>query len=42
MSGDLFSSIHGDLVTEIFNGSTKRGPHRGEYTNNEDDTNKKE
>ena len=34
MSGDVFSSIHGDLVTEIFNGVTKRqgGPHRGGYT----------
>ena len=35
MSGDLFSAIHGDLVTEIFNGATKRqgGPHRGGFTN---------
>ena len=29
LSGDLFSCLHGDLVTEIFNGQTKRqaGPH---------------
>ena len=33
LSGNKFSSIHGDLITEIFNGETKRnsGPFRAGY-----------
>ena len=35
ISENVFSSTHGDLVTEIFNGATKHqgSPHRGGYTN---------
>ena len=34
--------IHGDLVTEVFNGQTKRqaGPHRLGFSNNVDQVNK--
>ena len=36
MFGEAFSSIHGDLVTEIFNGETKRqtGPHKKGFSGN--------
>ena len=38
LSGSNFSSIHGDLITEIFNGETKKqaGPHRLGYSTNVD------
>ena len=34
LSGNPFSSIHSDLITEIFNGETKRsaGPYRAGYS----------
>ena len=36
ISGTPFSSIHGDLITEVFNGQTKRqaGPHRSGFSTN--------
>lgn len=36
LSGSPFSSIHGDLITEVFNGETKRqaGPHRSGFSTN--------
>ena len=39
--GDKFSSIHGDLITEVFNGKTKRqaGPHRSGFSTNVDAVN---
>ena len=41
LSGDKFSSIHGDLITEVFNGETKRqaGPHRSGFSTNVDAVN---
>ena len=41
LSGDKFSSIHGDLITEVFNGETKRqaGPHRSGLSTNVDAVN---
>ena len=41
LSGDKFSSIHGDLITEVFNGKTKRqaGPHRSGFSTNVDAVN---
>ena len=43
MSGSNFSTIHGDLVTEVFNGETKRqpGPHRLGYSTNSDAVNER-
>ena len=40
-SGSSFSSIHGDLINEVFNGQTKRqaGPHRLGYSTNVDAVN---
>ncbi len=34
LSGNAFSSIHGDLITEVFNGETKRsaGPYKAGYS----------
>ena len=36
LSGDRFSSIYGDLITEVFNGETKRqaGSHRSGFSTN--------
>ena len=36
LSGAKFSNIHGDLITEVFNGETKRsaGPHTSGYSTN--------
>ena len=36
LSGSNFSSIHGDLITEVFNGETKgqAGPHRSGFSTN--------
>ena len=36
LSGVKFSNMHGDLITEVFNGETKRsaGPHRSGYSTN--------
>lgn len=36
MSGEAFSNIHRDLITEIFNGETKRqaGPRRKGFSGN--------
>ena len=41
LSGDKFSSIHGDLITEVFNGETKpqAGPHRSGFSTNVDAVN---
>ena len=41
LSGDKFSSIHGDLITEVFNGETKRqaGSHRSGFSTNVDAVN---
>ena len=41
LSGDKFSSIHGDLITKVFNGETKRqaGPHRSGFSTNVDAVN---
>ena len=41
LSGDKFSSIHGDLITEVFNGETKQqaGPHRSGFSTNVDAAN---
>ena len=41
LSGDKFSSIHGDLITEVFNGEIKRqvGPHRSGFSTNVDTVN---
>lgn len=38
LSGSNFSTIHGDLITEVFNGQTKSqaGPHRSGYSTNTD------
>ena len=42
LSGGKFSSMHGDLVTEIINGETKRqaGSHRGEFSVDKEALNK--
>ena len=41
LSGDKFSSIHGGLITEVFNSETKRqaGPHRSGFSTNVDAVN---
>ena len=41
LSGDKFSSIHGDLITEGFSGETKRqaGPHISGFSTNVDAVN---
>ena len=41
LSGDNFSSILGDLITEVFNGETKQqaGPHRSDFSTNVDAVN---
>ena len=41
VSGQPLSAIHGDLVTEIFNGQTKRqaGPHASGFSTNIDPVN---
>jgi len=41
LSGSAFSTIHGDLITEVFNGETKRqaGPHRQGFSRNIDAVN---
>ena len=41
LSGDKFSSIHGDLITKVFNGETKQqaGPHRSGFSTNVDAVN---
>ena len=41
LSGDKFSSIHGDFITEVFNSETKRqaGPHRSGINTNVDAVN---
>ena len=38
LSGNKFSSIHGDLITKVFNSKTKRqtGPHRSGFSINVD------
>ena len=42
LSGDKFWSIHGDLITEVFNSETKRqtGPHRSGFSTNVDAANR--
>ena len=41
LSGDKFSSVHVDLITEMLNGETKRqaGPHRSGHSTNVDAVN---
>ena len=41
LSGNKFSSIHGDLRTQVFHGKTKRqaGPHRSGFSTNVDAVN---
>ena len=41
LSGDKFSSIHGDIITDVFNGEAKRqvGPHRSGFCTNVDAVN---